>query len=73
MYRKYNVTNAPLIPIEKIILPPLYIKLGVFKQFIKGLKPQTNKSVYEFLKKQFPNISEAKINEGIFVGRKSEN
>ena len=29
------VINEPLIEAEKIILPTLHIKLGLFKQFVK--------------------------------------
>ncbi|GBN54771.1 hypothetical protein AVEN_208872-1 [Araneus ventricosus] len=32
-----NVINATLVPPERVLLPPLYIKLGLMKQFIKSL------------------------------------
>ena len=45
---------------KKIILLPLYIKLGLMKQFTKAL--QQNESCFQYLKVIFPKIS-----EGIFV------
>ena len=35
---KSNVINKPLVSRERIILPPLHIKLGFIKQFIKALQ-----------------------------------
>ena len=32
-----NIINEPLVVKEKIILPPLHIKLGLMKQFVKAL------------------------------------
>jgi len=32
-----NVVNPPLILSEKIYLPPLHIKLGLMKNFVKGM------------------------------------
>ena len=34
---RHNVRNRPLVPKRKVLLPPLHIKLGVFKQFVKAL------------------------------------
>ena len=36
----HNVLNSPLIERSKILLPPLHIKFGLAKQFVKILKPQ---------------------------------
>lgn len=60
-----NVKYEPLIPSGNVLLPPLHIKLGIFKQFIKSLSSVTAKN---YLSKIFPKISEAKLKEGIFVG-----
>lgn len=62
----HNVINEPLVTKEKIILPPLHIKLGLMKQFAKALK--NDKPAFLYLKKKFPKISDAKIKEGIFIG-----
>ena len=65
---RYNVRNRPLVPKDKALLPPLYIKLGVFKQFVKALKLEEGNSIMKYLQKKFPTLYEAKIKEGVFVG-----
>ena len=35
---QHNVVALSLVPQNKIILPPMHIKLGLFKQFVKGLR-----------------------------------
>lgn len=61
-----NVANIPLVDPKKIILPPLHIKLGLIKNFVKKLKPGSKSVLY--LKQKFPRLSEAKIKEGVFIG-----
>ncbi|UYV79127.1 hypothetical protein LAZ67_17001185 [Cordylochernes scorpioides] len=51
---------------ENIYLPPLHIKLGLMKNFVKAM--DRNASGFAYLKQIFSSISEAKIKEGIFVG-----
>ena len=63
---QHNVVALPLAPRNKIILPPMHIKLGLFKQFVKGLRKDS--SAFEFLHECFPKLSDAKIKEGVFVG-----
>ena len=48
------------------MLPPLHIKLGLFKNFVKVM----NKSGegFNYIMQLFPKIRAAKINERIFVG-----
>ena len=48
------------------MLPPLHIKLGLAKQFVKALKPTSR--AFRHIRQMFPSISEAKVNGGIFVG-----
>lgn len=67
----FNVINEPLVPKQNILLPPLHIKLGLMKQFVKALN-QSNPSCL-FLKAKFPNLSDAKVKEGIFVGPQIRN
>lgn len=62
----HNVLSQPLVDRRKIILPPLHIKLGLMKNFVKAL--QKNGKAVIFLKKKFPRVSEAKIFAGIFDG-----
>jgi hypothetical protein len=61
-----NVKSAPLVNSEDILLPPLHIKLGLIKHFVKAM--DKNGSGFLYLKEKFPKIRDAKIKEGIFVG-----
>lgn len=61
-----NVANIPLIDPKNVLLPPLHIKLGLMKNFVKSL--DQNGAAFNYLKRIFPKISCAKIKEGIFVG-----
>lgn len=61
-----NVDSPPLVDPCKIILPPLHIKLGLIKNFIKKLKPDGKG--YSYLRDKFPRLSDAKLKEGVFVG-----
>lgn len=63
---KNNVVHESLVSTNQILLPPLHIKLGLMKQFTKALKKEGE--CYKYLHSQFPNLSDAKIKEGIFVG-----
>jgi len=60
-----NVVSPPLVLPEKILLPPLRIKLGLMKNFVKG----TDKigRGLEYLRNTFPNVSEAKIKKDIYI------
>ena len=55
-----------LVDPTKVYLPPLHIKLGLMKNFVKAL--DRDGPGFQYLKSKFPRISEAKIKEGIFVG-----
>lgn len=57
-----NMVREGLIPPDKVILPPLHIKLGLVKQLIKAMKT-TGSDAFQYLFQKFPKISEAKINE----------
>lgn len=65
-----NQINPPLIKKENLILPPLQIKLGLFKQFVKGVFKNGYEKSWFYLTSRFPNLSSAKIKEGIFNGPK---
>ena len=56
----------PLVLPEKIYLPPLHIKLVLMKNFVKGMD-KTGRG-FEYVKNKFPNVSDAKIEEDIFIG-----
>ena len=61
----HNVINQSLIPVEKILLPPFHIKLGLVKQFVKALNPAS--AAFQHIWQMFPKMSDAKISAGIFV------
>jgi len=51
----------------KVLLPPLHIKLGLLKQFVKALdfKGET----FQGVRAMFPKLSDAKLKSRKFVGR----
>ncbi|GBM87997.1 hypothetical protein AVEN_185934-1 [Araneus ventricosus] len=61
-----NVINATLVPPEKVLLPPIHIKLEFMKQFIESL-PKDGEC-FRYLCSMFPKLSEAKLKEGVFTG-----
>lgn len=60
-----NILNVPLVSAENFILPPLHLKLGYMKQFVKKL--DVNSAAFCYLKEVFPKLSGAKIKGGIKV------
>ncbi|KAL6421342.1 hypothetical protein ACFW04_014682 [Cataglyphis niger] len=62
---KENVKNVPLINPKKFSFPPLHIKFGLMKNFVKAL--DINNAVFKYLMTAFPQISYGKIKESIFV------
>lgn len=62
----HNVIRTPLIQPSKYLLPPLHIKLGLIKQYVKAL--DKNGDCFQYLREKFPAISDAKLKEGIFNG-----
>ena len=62
-----NIKEVPLVDPKNVLMPPLHIKLGLMKNFVKQLGKSKSKG-FAFLCNKFPNISEAKLKEGIFVG-----
>ena len=61
-----SINHVPLVNPQKIFLPPLHIKLGLMKNFVKAM--DRTGDGFKYLQAKFPRISEAKIKEGIFVG-----
>jgi hypothetical protein len=59
-----NIVNTALINPEKVCLAPLYIKLGLIKNFVKAM--DQNSAGFMYLKNNFPRISDAKIKEGLY-------
>lgn len=61
-----NILHEPLVDRKKIIFPPLHIKLGLMKQFVKALK--TEGDCFKYLILAFPGLSIEKIKAGVFDG-----
>lgn len=61
-----NVKYVALVEREHVILPPLHIKLGLVKNFIKTLDKEGQ--AFTYLKTVFPNLTLGKIKEGVFDG-----
>jgi len=60
------VQHPALAEWHKILLPPLHIKLGLMKNFLKAT--DRTGSAFKYLAEKFPGLSEAKIKEGVFAG-----
>ena len=61
-----NVVKRPLVDPGKILLPPLYIKLELMKQFFKA--PDKKRRCFKYLKSVLTTVTAAKLMEGIFDG-----
>lgn len=59
-----NILHENLVPIEQILQPPLHIKLGIVKNFIKALITRQNEQAFNQLQYIFPRLSKNKIKEG---------
>lgn len=57
-----NIAHPALVPMDNILLPPLHIKLGIVKNFVKCLNK--NSQSYAIVRSIFPRLSEAKVKEG---------
>lgn len=63
---KNNVKWEPIVNTGQILMPPLHIKLGLMKQFVKALNHELD--AFAHLKEEFPELSESKITAGVFTG-----
>ena len=61
-----NIINESLVNRDRIILPPLHIKLGLMKQFVKAL--DIDGDCFNYIAKTFSSLSMEKIKIGIFNG-----
>ena len=62
-----NILHEKLIEPNMILLPPLHIKLGLMKQFIKALDKDGN--CYKYICETFPRVSGEKLKAGVFDGQ----
>ena len=61
-----NILHPALVDRSNVILPPLYIKLSLMKQFAKALDKEG--ACFRYIQEKFPNLSSEKVEEGVFVG-----
>jgi hypothetical protein len=61
-----NVVNPPFVLLEKIYLPPLHIKQGLMKIFVKGMDKSGHG--FEYVRNNVPNVSNTKIKVGLIIG-----
>ena len=61
-----NVEHPRPIESSKILLPPLHIKLGLMKNFVKAMDKTGAGFMYP--SRKFPRMTEAKIKEGVSIG-----
>ena len=63
---EHSLKENSLVDMNKVLLPPLHIKFGLMKNFVKAL--HKNGAAFQHLSTVFPGLSAAKLKEGIFVG-----
>lgn len=63
---QHNVLKDALVPIEKILLPPLHIKLGLVKQLIKALDKEG--ACFKYIVSKLPSVSIQKLKAGVLDG-----
>ena len=61
-----NVIHEPIVSRDKIIFPPLHIKLGLMKQFVRAL--HLDRECFQHILRTFPGLSYEKIKAGVFDG-----
>jgi hypothetical protein len=64
--RMKNIARQPLVDPHKVLLPPLYIKLGLMKNSVKTL--DRSGTAFSFMCGKFPRHSVEKIKAGVFIG-----
>ena len=62
---EHSLKENRLVDMNKVLLPPLHIKLGLMKNFMKAL--HKNGAAFQHLSTVLPGLSAAKPKEGIFV------
>jgi len=64
--RESNIVKEPLIEKNRIVFPPLHLKLGLMKQFVKTLDKEGE--CFQYIYRFFPKLSSEKVRSGIFDG-----
>ncbi|XP_076369508.1 uncharacterized protein LOC143256316 isoform X1 [Tachypleus tridentatus] len=58
---RHYVGVEPLVDLQKVLFPPLHIKLGLMKQSVTALDKES--ATFKYLRDFFPWLSEAKVKE----------
>ena len=61
-----NVINIPLVKPEKVLPPPLHIKLGLMRNFVRALDKAGEP--FKAIEEMFPKLSKGKVEAGVFDG-----
>ena len=61
-----SVLASSLVERSKIVFPPLHIKLGIMKQFVKALEKDGD--CFRYICIKFPGLSIEKLKAGVFDG-----
>ena len=61
---EHSLKENPLVAMSKVLLPPLHIKLGLMKNFVKAL--HKNGAAFQHLSTVLPGLSVAKLKEERF-------
>ena len=61
--KERNIINNPLVDRDRILFPPLHIKLGLIKQFTKAL--DKNGDCFTYMWQAFPGLTMEKLKAGI--------
>jgi len=60
-----NVIHKPLIKPSKVFPPPLYIKMGFMKNFVKAL--DVKGPAFTHLRGKFPRLTYEEVKAGVFI------
>ena len=56
-----NVITEPFVDPKDVLLPPLHVKLGLMKNFVKGRNNEGQ--AFRYLRNNFPKLSDAEVKE----------
>ena len=60
---QHNVIRPPLVTTDKIILPPLHIKLGLIRQFVRAVDKENE--CFKFIVRKLSYVTIAKLEAGV--------
>ena len=63
-----NIVNEPIVSLNKIVFPPLHLKLGFMNQFVKALK--TDSDCFQYIVTSLPGLSIEKKKQEFLMGHK---